>query len=425
VSALALALVWIGAGVLAAALLPRLRLRRAAGLAPLAAGLSALAATRSEAWPGPLASVGYGGHLELGRIGLGLIVAGGVALSVSLSLAPYLDGGEVLPACLVGAAVVVALSATVPLIWGLAFAVAVGALAVRWIGAAPGRGSLAAGRVAGLGAAALIGAATFLPSAGPGVATRTALAGGLLAGGISTLLGLLPVGGWAAGAVASIRGGDLAAWGLLLAPAVLLSAGTAIPDLPAGAHTPTANVLLCLGLASALFGSAMAAVAPPQERYGRVLLADLALAAAGLGSTHSAGRLGGLLIVLTHLAAAPLLLHPPRPGLARPRQLSWLALTGVPPTPSFWGRLLILEALAATSGSALAAGICAAGGLLAGALAGLTSAASAASAVDDAGQPAVATRLLAWLVPLCALGIGLAPAGIAGRIFGVDFAAGF
>src|SRR5258708_1381596 len=131
-------------------------------------------------------------------------------------------------------------------------------LGVRWIAASPGRAALATGRIAGLGAAALLAAAAFVPRAGPAVDTRTALAGGLLAGGISAELGLVPLGGWVAGAISAVRSVDLAPWVLLLAPAMLFSVGLLLPLQAPGTRTPLANTLFGLGLATALYNAVQA-----------------------------------------------------------------------------------------------------------------------------------------------------------------------
>src|SRR5207302_1120994 len=114
-----LAGVWAGCGVAAAVLLPPLRRRRLGWVAPLAAGLAGLAAASRLPWPGPAASPSYGAGLVLGRPALGLLLLAGPALAVGIALAPTLDGGEVLTACLVGAACAVVLSATVPVVWSL------------------------------------------------------------------------------------------------------------------------------------------------------------------------------------------------------------------------------------------------------------------------------------------------------------------
>jgi hypothetical protein len=417
-SPLALALVWVGVGALSAPALVGLpRRRRALAVTPLALGLLSLLAASEVVWPGPAASTGYGATLVLGRPGLGLLVVAGVALAVVCGLAPVVEGGEVTAACLVGAAAVVMLSATVPAVWAGASAVAVAAVAVRWIAAAPGRSTLAMGRVAGLGAAALLGAAIFLPATlGPEDA-RTRVAGALLAAGVGALLALVPLGGWAAAAASGVRGTDLALWTLLLAPAVLLSAGAALPALPAATRDAFATDLLVLALLSGLYSGVQAVRAQPEARYGRLFIADLALAAAGLASLHETGRLGGMLLVLTHLIVGPLLLHAPRPGLERQRRLAWFALAGLPGAAAFWGRLLVLQGLAETSGPVLVIGLVA--------FAAITAAAVRALVAPDPPAPGRATggpvRLLAWAVCLAALVLGLAPAAIAERVFGVSF----
>src|SRR6202022_3078233 len=73
---------------------------------------------------------------------------------------------------------------------------------------------------------------------------------------------------------------------------------------------------------------------------------------AAIGSTQPVGISGGLLLLITHLLVGPLLLQPPQEGLGPPRRLAWVALTGVPPTPAFWGRFLVLEACAAANNQA-------------------------------------------------------------------------
>jgi len=419
-SPVALAGIWSGSGILAGLVLPLLRRRRLAWGAPVAAGLLVLLVSSHVPWPGPGTSAAYGGTLVLGRPGLGLLLLAGLALGVTLALAPVLDGGEVLTAGVVGGACVVALAATVPVVWSLAMAVAVGAMTMRWIAAVPGRSTLAAGRTAGLGAAALVAASAFIPTAGPAVDSWTALSGGLLAGGIAALLGLLPVGGWAVATASAVRGVDLAPWALLVAPSALLTTGVLLPGLPHGAQTALADVLLSLGLVSALFGGARAARSSPEARYPRVLMADVALAASGLGTTHAAGSAGVLLLLITHLGTAPLLLHGARSGTDRQCRLAWLALTGLPPTPAFWGRFLVLQGLAATSGVALLIGILAGLPLVGAAVFGLSDP-GRASEVPPAGRIAEG---MAWVAVLAVIAVGFAPATIAGHVFGVDLSTG-
>ena len=416
-SPLTLAMLWLGAGLAAGFAAGRVRRARLAAVGPLAAGGLCTLASSTGAWPGPAAHSSFGAALVLGRPGLGLLAAAGLAIAATMVLAPGLLGGEAPLVALAGAAAVVMLSATVPVVWALAGAVAVGAVAVRWVEIAPDRGTLAAGRIGGLGAAALLAAAALAPADTGLVDSRTALAGGLLAAGVAALVGLVPLGGWVVAGVRAVRGADLAVWGLLVAPATLLSVGAALPALPAAASSDLTRILVVLGLVSAVFGGVQACRVEPSLRYGRLLVADLAMAAAGLGSLHDAGRLGGLLIVLTHLVAGPLLLHAPRPGLERPRRVAWLTLAGLPPAAAFWGRLLVLEGLAETSTAALAAGLVGTAALTASAVRCLV-------AADPAGEGRPAgsgVRALGGALCLGGVGVGLAPAAIAERVFGVSF----
>ena len=410
---LLLAAVWAGGGV-AAALVAPLRRRGLAWTVPAIAGACALAVSTAVPWPGPAASARYGATLALGRPAVGLLVAAGIALALTLALAPRLDGGEVLTACAAGAACAIALAATVPIVWSVALAIAVATIAIRWITTAPHRSTLAAGRIAGLGAAALIAAAAFLPAAGPTLDARTALAGGCLAAGAAALLALLPLGGWAAAATGVVRGADIAPWALLVAPTVLLGAFALFPALPPGARNPFQNVLLVTGLLSAVWGGLMALRTPEPARYGRVLIADLALGAAGLGSTHGPGRLGCFVLVLTHLGAAPLLLQSARSALDRQRRLAWLGLSGLPPTPAFWGRYLVLLGLSAANADALLLGLVASAALTGTAARAL---AGGWRALDALPAP-LATRMLAWAVALGLLVLGLSPEWLTVQVFG-------
>jgi NADH:ubiquinone oxidoreductase subunit 2 (subunit N) len=125
-----------------------------------------------------------------------------------------------------------------------------------------------------------------------------------------------------------------------------------------------------------------------------------------------------MLLILTHLTIGPMLLHAPRPGVERQHRLVWLALTGIPGAAGFWGRLLVLEALAETSGAVLVMGLATAAAITAAAVRALV-----ASDPPPSGRPAaLPVRMLAWLVCLAVLVLGFAPATIAEHVFGVSFA---
>src|SRR5258707_653786 len=125
------AAVWAATGILAAVLLPLLRHRRWAWVAPAGAGLVGLAVTTSDRWPGPTSAAGYGASLTLGRPAQGLLIVAGLSIAATFALAPRLQGGEVLTSALVGAAVVVSLLANVPIIRSLSDAAALPAQRMR------------------------------------------------------------------------------------------------------------------------------------------------------------------------------------------------------------------------------------------------------------------------------------------------------
>jgi len=226
----------------------------------------------------------------------------------------------------------------------------------------------------------------------------------------------VPLGGWGAAAVSAVRAADLAPWLLLLAPAVLFTTGIFLPFLPSGSRTPLANTLLGLGLVTAIF-SGVQALRDRQSAYGRVVIADLALAAGALGTLHPPARLGGYLIVLTHLCAAPLLLNPMRIGLERQRRLAWLALTSLPPLPGFWGRFLVMQAFFLGGNRESVPAYLAVGLLTAVSIRAL--AGRGLPPPPDTPPAGRAQHVAGWLVVAALFGLGLAPEPIARSVFGV------
>jgi hypothetical protein len=415
VSALAVAAVWLGAGAAGALFHTRLKFRRLAIVVPLA-GLAAVIVAGAGSSPIQFLSttVTVSG---VDRSGQGLLAAAAVSLATAVILAPSLSGSESFAIGMVGGATVVALATDAVVVWALALTAAVAALAVRWITASPSRGTLAAGRVAGGGAAALLAAGLFLPLpdvAGP----RPVLVAILLASGVAALMALLPLGGWAAGGYASLRGIDVAPWQLLLAPAVLLSTDRLGGALPTASVAVFQRTLLAMALATAVWSGLQAARAHLSARYGRVFLADLALAAAAVGGTRSSVALtGGLLIVLTHLLLGPVLLplHE-EPRRSRPQRVAWALLSGLPPTPSFWGRFLVFEALAQTNAALLYPALVAAALVfVATILACLPGQTRRPGSAPRAGLLAPS---VSWLLVGGGIALGLAPQGITGMIFG-------
>ena len=342
---------WIVVGLIAAVAARRFGHRRfVGGLALLVLAAASLFTVRVGVGHSPLGEAG----LSLSREDAGLLVASAVALALCFLLAERIDSVALVSIGCVGAAVVLLVSTASPLLYGVSALLAVLGLSVRWMTSAPGAASLAAGRVAGVGAASLVAASVFLPISAqePATLAGPALVGGLLVAGVIALVALVPCGGWAAGALACLRAVDIATWMLLLAPAVLITAALIPASLPGTGRLAFQDTILVAGLTSAVWAGAQSLRAGLASRYGRLAIGDLALMAAGIGTGQSVAVTGGLLLIATHLVAAPLLLQPPRRTLAAPRRLLWLAVSGLPPSPAFWGRLLVLRGCASSGGPA-------------------------------------------------------------------------
>lgn len=397
------AVTWAVAGVLAGVLLPRVRRRRLAAFVPLAAAVAALLTLGG----GPdLDAITAPGGLLLGRPAGGLVLLSALATTVCLLLAPPPDSGEVLVIAACGALSAVALATGSPLTWAVCFVAGSVLVGIRWVSTTPARATLAAARVATLGAAALVAAAPFLPVDSTTVPPRAHLAGGLLAGGVAAGFALVPVGGWVTGGARLLRGPALAPWALVLLPALMLTAQPLHAALPADSRLTFGAILLPVGALSGVWAGVRGLTAARGERYRRVLLADLGLVAMGLATPQPGARLGSLLLMLTHLCVAPLLVHDPGSSASRPQRVAWAALSGMPPGPAFWGRFALVTALtAAFGGAVLLATVATVGAVLVISLRAARDAASAPSAPT----PGRAARVAAWLPPLAALTIGLLP----------------
>jgi hypothetical protein len=414
----AIAAVWLTAGVVGAAALPRFRLRRLAPLVPLLGLAALLLATVVPAVAVPTADSGL--SLQLDRTAQGLLAASAAATVLFLLRSGRVRGPELTVLGVGGAGAVVMLSATQPLLWAEAPLIVVAAIALRWIAVAPGRPALAAGRAGITGAAALLAAAPFLPLAAVQSDPRPALVGALLGVGLAAVLGILPMGGWTQAGMAALPAAETLAWSLLLAPALLLALDRVPGGIPEPAASVFGHILLAAGLGSAAWQGLQAARGAG-PRYARVLLADVALAAAAVGSVQAGVALVAIFaVVLTHFSAGPLLLDEAHlPGRLRP--LAWALLCGLPPAPSFWARFLVLESLAGVGGVALLVGVAAAGAL--------TVASFLAMRVPRAAPEAAArqSRFHAWTtwtvsLALLAAGLlaGVAPQLVSRFVFGVQ-----
>ena len=416
-SPLAVAGVWAGTGIVGAVVLPALRLRRLGIVVPLAGGAALLFASVVAVAPVPGAAPAA--DLGLDRVAQGLLGIAAVSLAATLLLAPTVDAAQMRAVGIAGAGAVVALAAGSAVVWAVALAGSLCVVALLWIATAPGRSTFAAGRVAIPGAAALLAAAPFLPIATVLAGPRPVLVSGLLGCGLAALAGLLPLGGWTMGALATLPAAATAVWAVLIAPAVLLSTARLPAVLPPLGLVYFEGILTVLGLATALWQAVQALQHHGRARYGRVLLADIALAAVAIGTGRLTQALPALLlIVLSHATAAPILLQDRE---ARPRswRVAWLLLCGVPPAPTFWGRLLVIEALAQGTFWGMVAGLCVlAMSFLTSILAVLRP--EAGEAVPRSGGiHGAAAELTAAALVAAGFAVGLAPGAAVSTLFGV------
>ena len=313
-SPIAIAGVWLALGLVASALLRR-RTARLVALVPLVGAGVTLLVTRSTANAVPLG--GLIGITGLDRTAEGILVAAGVSMTLVLLLQPTVDVTVGRAVGVVGAAATIAMASSDPLLTALALTVAVATLVLRWIGQVPGKATLAAGRVAGGGTAALVVASPFLPLTGFTTGARPIVVGVLLAIGVAALLAVYPLGGWATGVIGELKPADVAPWLVLLVPVVLILAER-IPGGNLGAGAPVfEHLLLVVGLGSAVWGGVWAVWGRRSMRYGRVFMADIALCVAAVEGAHASPALTGALIILvTHLTLAPILLRSEKARLA-------------------------------------------------------------------------------------------------------------
>lgn len=407
------ALAWALAAVLAALVLPRLQRRRLMAVAPLAPAVVVVASMPAGPDRNAVAAVG---GLSLGRPALALILVCALACTVALVLARTPGTGEVLVLAACGALAAVLLATGSPELWAVAVLAAAAVIGIRVVTTAPGRPSLAAARALILGAAALLAAAPLLPIGDTTLPIRSHLVGALLGGALVALLGLSPLSGWvrALPRTSGEGGMALAPWLLLLVPAVLVTVQPLQVILPAPGRASLGAVMLPVGAATAGWSALRGLAGPAADLYRRVISADLGLCAMGLATPNPAARLGTLLLVLAHLSTAPLLLQETAVALDRQRRLCWLALSGVPPSPAFWGRFALTTALLSAFGSGTLFLALPVGAALLGVC--LRAIASPAAAEVDPGP---AARSAAWLAVAAALAVGLLPDATLRALFGL------
>jgi hypothetical protein len=410
----AVAAVWVVAGIAGSAALPALRLRRAAAVLPGLGLLAVLLAAVSPSVAVPTADTGLGPVLD--RTAQGVLAVSAVSAFLFLVRSARIQGPELRTFGVCGAAAVIVLTVAQPVVWAITLLIAMAVMGLRWVSIAPARATLATGRAALAGAAGLLAAAPLLPVSVSNLDARPLIVAGIVGTAVAILLGVVPVGGWALAALTSLPAVEVAAWPLVLLPALLLAVARAPAGLPAVSVVIFGHILLLAGLLGAAW-QAIQAARGAGPRYVRVLLADVGLATAAIGVGLPGLALAAVLLtIVTHLILAPLLLDGDRLA-GRPRSLAWALLSGLPPAPSFWARLLVLEGMADIGGQAIAAALLAAAALTLASLLAMRRSAPrrAAPVTTPAGWlPAVVD----WTLLGAGAAVGLMPSGILGLLFG-------
>ena len=354
-----------------------------------------------------LATVGLG-SLVVTRVAAGVLVGALGALALELLVA-----GETGPSpAAVALALLLAVPASLALLTtgmvplALSVGLLLGTIWVRWQRVAgPQLPMRSLARHALLVLASLLAAAAVMPSARVGSAPAV-LEAILLAAGVSGLLGVIPFSSWVGSAVRVGRS-EASLWRIWAIPVGVLVGARLIATSPGRVALPLQELLIALGLASALFWSLRAVLAPPSSRYWRVLAADTGVicVAVGLGSAEGLGA--ALLLVLAHWLGGAVL---GEESGTRSQLLAWIGLSGVPPFGGFAGRVLIVIAAAQISFTLVWLLLLVMGLQLAAATAAMRSTLSSTAPNwplrrELAGLVVAAAILLLGLVPTQALGV--------------------
>jgi hypothetical protein len=257
--------------------------------------------------------------------------------------------------------------------------------------------------------AALLAAAAVIPSTREGSAPAVLLAI-LLAATVTGLLGVLPFSGWMGAAIRVGRAeGDL--WRIWVVPVAVVMGARIVAGSPRSAEIPLQELLVGLGVVSAIFWSARAVVGVPADRYWRVLAADTGFMCAAVGLGTARGVEAALLLVVVHWVSGAVL---GREAGTRARMLAWIGLSGVPPFGGFTARILIVIAASQVSFTVAGLLLLALGLQLAASAAGMRAALS-----DQAVHIALWRELLGLVVAAATLVLGVLPGQVLGTIVGL------
>lgn len=226
-----------------------------------------------------------------------------------------------------------------------------GAVWVRWQRVAgPQLSVRSVARQAVVATGCLLGAAAVVPSVRVGGAPPL-LEAILLTGAVTAVLGVFPFSGWP-GVIGRLGHSELAFWRLLLLPTGALLEARLVAMTTSAVASPMRELLIGLGLATALFWGMRALLGPDQGRYPRTLACDGGLICAGIGFGTLEGLSAAMVLLVCHWLGGAVL-GPDE--TSRPRLVGWIGMSGVPPFGGFTGRLLVV--LAATAFSPVVSGI--------------------------------------------------------------------
>ncbi|MHB1501673.1 MAG: hypothetical protein ACYCYK_11005 [Candidatus Dormibacteria bacterium] len=298
------------------------------------------------------------GTLQPTRVAAGLLLGGAAAMILEAAVAgaagPSPRAQALLLALLVPAAVAVATNSLA--VAAFAASALMGVVWLRWQRVAgPQLSVRSVARQSVLVFSALLGAAAILPGVRLG-SSPPILAAILIALATAGLMGVMPFSGWV-GSATRLGRSEAVFWRLLLLPAGALLEARAIALSPATVATPLRELLIGLGLATALYWGARALLGPDQGRYPRALASDSGLICIGIAFGTVEGLAAALILIVTHWLGGAVLADENSP---RAQLLAWVGMSGIPPFGGFTGRLLTV--LAAVSFSPLLAALLLLGG---------------------------------------------------------------
>jgi len=287
------------------------------------------------------------GQMGLGRLAVGLLLGALAALALELVVAgkESLEAGATGLLVALGAPAAVVLTSDSLLVVAFATAVLMGSVWLRWQQiAGPQLSVRSLGRQAVIVFAALVAAAAILPSVRLGAAPSL-LEAVLLAAASAGVMGVLPFSGWA-GAVLTLGPRENAFWRLWMVPVGLLLEARLIAASSTAVATSLRELLIGLGLATALFWGARGLLGPESGRYSRILACDVGLMCTAVAFATVQGLAAALILVLAHWLAGGLFTA--ESGV-RPRLLALIGISGIPPFGGFTGRILLVITAASFS----------------------------------------------------------------------------